>query len=132
GRRPGGVQLRRERTTERLGMRRMLQHERALQVAAAVQPGGQLEVPLEQGAGTAKDVENVIIIHARGAPPPTRLRSGARRLAILAPAAGASHLRSVSSNRLRIRLYSSAQLVSSVKEWFSTGYGCTDQLSFRS
>ena len=33
---------------ERFGRLRMLQHERALQVARAVQPGGEAEVALEQ------------------------------------------------------------------------------------
>ena len=35
----------------------MLQHERALQVAGAVQPGGQAEVALEQRAGPAEQIE---------------------------------------------------------------------------
>src|SRR3954467_5847391 len=39
---------------------------------------------------------------------------------------------SVSSKSLRILLYSSAQLVSSSKPWFSTGNGATDQFCLRS
>jgi hypothetical protein len=41
---------------ERLGMDRMLQDERALEIARAVQPGRQAKVPLEQGALPAKDI----------------------------------------------------------------------------
>ena len=43
-----------DRAAERLGLRRMLQHERALQVAGAVQAGGQAEMPFEQRAGRRK------------------------------------------------------------------------------
>ncbi len=44
----------------RLGMGWMLQDERALQVPWTMQPGGQPEVSLEQGAGLAKAVEDRI------------------------------------------------------------------------
>ena len=50
---------------ERLGVRRMLQHERALQVAGAVQAGGQTEMAVEQRAGASEQVEKLVAGHAR-------------------------------------------------------------------
>ena len=47
-------------------MRRMLQHERALQVAGAVQPGRQPEVALEQRAGFAKQRQDGVDVQAPG------------------------------------------------------------------
>ena len=41
-----------------LGLARILQHERALQVAGAVQSGGEPEMPFVQGPEAAEDVEN--------------------------------------------------------------------------
>jgi hypothetical protein len=58
-----GAQQLAERTTECFGVRRVLQHERALQVAAAVQPRRQAEVPLEQRARFAKEFEDRVLIH---------------------------------------------------------------------
>ena len=43
-----------------LGLARVLQHERALQVAWAVQAGGQPEVPFEQGADAPEEIEHGI------------------------------------------------------------------------
>ena len=48
---------------ECFGVDGMLQHERALQVAAAVQAGRQPEVPIEQGAGAAVEVEQLVACH---------------------------------------------------------------------
>ena len=42
---------------------RILQDQRALQVAIAVQPGRQPEVPVEQGAGVPEQIENVCLGH---------------------------------------------------------------------
>ena len=47
-----------ERGAAGLGLARVLQHQRALQVPGAVQAGGQPEVAFEQGADAAKEVEN--------------------------------------------------------------------------
>ena len=52
-----------DRPAERFGVRGMLQHERALQVAGAVQAGRQAEVPVEQGAGAAEEVEQFVACH---------------------------------------------------------------------
>ena len=46
-------------TPQRFRVRRMLQHKRALQIAWAVQPGRESEMPLEQRAGTAEQLEKV-------------------------------------------------------------------------
>ena len=46
-----------DRAAERFGVRRMLQDERALQVAGAVQAGGQAEVSVEQRAGFPEEIE---------------------------------------------------------------------------
>ena len=53
----------RERRAERFGLARMLQHERALQVAGAVQSGRQAEVALEERARAAKAVEDGRGVH---------------------------------------------------------------------
>ena len=45
---------------ERLGVRRVLQHQRALQVPGAVQPGGQAEVAFEQGARSPEQIEQFV------------------------------------------------------------------------
>ena len=45
--------------SERLRMLRVLQHERALQSTRTVQPGGEPEASLQQGAGTAKQIEEL-------------------------------------------------------------------------
>ena len=50
-------------TTQRFGVRRILQHQRALEIAAAVQSGGQAEVAVEQGAGAAEQVEQFVASH---------------------------------------------------------------------
>ena len=52
-----------KRGTERLGFTRMLQHQRALQIAGAVQPGGQSEVAFEQGAGLSENRQNFGFSH---------------------------------------------------------------------
>ena len=49
----GRAQPFRQRTPERLGVDGMLQDERGLQIARTVKPGGQPEMPLEQGARLA-------------------------------------------------------------------------------
>ena len=49
-----------ERAAERFGVRRVLQHERALQIAGAVQAGGQAEMSVEQGAGFPEQIEQVV------------------------------------------------------------------------
>ena len=49
---------RRERATERLGVFRVLQHERALQVSAAVQPRRQPEVTFEKRTRLAEEREH--------------------------------------------------------------------------
>ena len=57
----GRLQVRvrvRQRVAERVGELGILQHERALQVAVAVQPGRQPEVPFEQRAGLAEQIED--------------------------------------------------------------------------
>jgi hypothetical protein len=90
---------------ERLRMLRMLEHERALQIAAAVQTRREPEMPFEQRAAKPKKRQNVVRCHF-----PLRF----------------------SSNSFKIRLYSSAQLVSSVNAWFSTGYAASSQFSFLS
>src|SRR5437762_11000421 len=81
---------------------RVLQDQRALKVRAAMKTRRQTEMPLEQRVRLAEEIQDVY-----------------------------QCLR-FSSNSLRILLYSSAQLVSSVKLWFSIGYGATSQLSLRS
>jgi hypothetical protein len=53
----------RDRAPELLGKRGVLQHERALQIAIAVQSGRQLEVPLEQRARLAEKIENLTVSH---------------------------------------------------------------------
>src|ERR1700738_4752189 len=54
----------RDRAAEHLGVLRMLQHERALQIAGAVQPGGQPEVPVEQCARPAVEIKKLVARHA--------------------------------------------------------------------
>ena len=49
-----------ERAAERFGVLRVLQHERALQIAGAVQAGGQAEVAVEQRAGAPEQIEQVV------------------------------------------------------------------------
>ena len=56
-----------ERAAERLGVSGMLQHERALQVARAVQSRRQPEMSFEQRGGAAEQVEQFVTSHA-GAP----------------------------------------------------------------
>ena len=48
------------RLPARLGIGRMLEHQRTLQVAGAVQPRRQAEVSLEQRAGAAEPLEDGI------------------------------------------------------------------------
>ena len=48
---------------ERLGVLRMLQHERALQVAGAVEAGGQTEVAFEQRARAPEQIEEFVAGH---------------------------------------------------------------------
>ena len=47
-----------QRPAERLGVRRMLEHERALEIAAAVQARREAEVPFQKGAGGAEEIED--------------------------------------------------------------------------
>ena len=92
----------RDRAAERLRVLRVLQHERALQVAGAVQPRRQPEVAVEQRPRPAEQIKKLVARHvSAGSGPRVPLKR--------------------SSNSFRIRLYSSAQLVSSSKPWFSTG-----------
>jgi hypothetical protein len=44
---------------------RVLQHERALQIARAVETGGQAEVSFQQTAGSAKEIEQFVAGHIR-------------------------------------------------------------------
>ena len=48
---------------QRLGARGVLEHQRALQVAGAVQAGGEPEVALEEGARLPKHAQDVAIVH---------------------------------------------------------------------
>ena len=48
---------------ERRGVRRMLQHERRLQIAGAVQPRRQAEMPLEIRAGPAIQLQRFVLFH---------------------------------------------------------------------
>ena len=62
----GGAQVAhaiRDRAAERLGLLRMLQHERALQIAGAVQPRGQTEVAFEQRARPAVQIKKLVACH---------------------------------------------------------------------
>ena len=52
-----------DRAAERLGLLRMLQHERALQVAGAVQPRRQAEVAFEQRARPAEQIKKLVACH---------------------------------------------------------------------
>ena len=52
-----------KRGAERLGLAWMLQHERALQIAGAVQSGRQTEVPFEKSAGLSKNCQNFGFSH---------------------------------------------------------------------
>ena len=54
---------RRHRRAERRGPRRVLEHQRALQVARAVQAGRELEMPLQQGAGVPEALQQVVGMH---------------------------------------------------------------------
>ena len=54
-----------DRAPERLGVIRVLQHERALQVAGAVQAGGQPEVPFEERPGSAEEIEQRVAFHQK-------------------------------------------------------------------
>ena len=54
-----------ERAAERFRTCGLLQHEGTLQVAGAVEPGAQAEVPFEQGAGAAKQGQNLVVGHRR-------------------------------------------------------------------
>ena len=93
-RRAGVVKRRGKGPAQRLGVTRMLQDQRALQVSRAVQAGRQSKMSFEQRARLAEQSQDID---------------------------GIRHFLNVSSKSCRIRLYSSAQLVSSVKLWFSTG-----------
>ena len=53
-----------EGAAERLRVGRMLQHERALQVAGAVKPGRQAEVAFEQRARAAEQIEQLVSCHS--------------------------------------------------------------------
>ena len=59
-----------ERLSEPAGQLGMLQHERGLQVAFAVQSRGEAEVPFEQCAGLAKEIEHGVGIHQLAFPVP--------------------------------------------------------------
>ena len=57
------------RAAERFGVRGMLQDERALQIAGAVQAGGQTEMPFEQRARLPEQIEQIVSRHhAIGSP----------------------------------------------------------------
>ena len=51
------------RRAERLGAGRMLQHQRALQIAGTVEARGQPEVPFEQGPGLPEVAQDVGVVH---------------------------------------------------------------------
>ena len=51
------------RAAERLGLLRVLQHQRALQIARAVQPGGQTEVTFEQRARSPVQIKKLVACH---------------------------------------------------------------------
>src|SRR4029077_9690088 len=102
---------------------RVLQHQGALQVAGTVQARGETEVAIEQRARAAVHVEKLVARHVHVG----RFHHVLRLTAAALPAAVR-----FSSNSFRIRRYSSAQLVSSSKPWFSTGNGAIDQFSLRS
>ena len=53
-----------QRGPEPFGKIRILQHERALQISVAVQAGRQPEMPVEQCAGMAEQIENVGVGHS--------------------------------------------------------------------
>src|SRR6185295_4508187 len=63
-RRPQITGALRDRAAQRLGMLRMLQHQRALQIARAVQARGQPEVSVEQRARAAIEIEEIVARHA--------------------------------------------------------------------
>ena len=78
-------------------------------------------MPFEKGAGPAEEVEDFLLIHAaqvyrRLFPTPAVASAFPSQFVALPFLA-----RSVVSNSFRMRLYSSAQLVCSVKPCFSTG-----------
>ena len=102
----------RERVAERVGELGILQHERTLQVPIAVQPGRQPEMPFEQRAGPAEQIENGL----GSTTSPFRC------------VACAGCPRTVSGSACTRRPSSSLPS----KPWFSTGYGATDQFSLRS
>ena len=52
-----------ERAPQRGGVLRVLQHERALEVATAVQTRGETEMPLQQSAGFLEELEDVFLRH---------------------------------------------------------------------
>ena len=52
-----------QRQAERFGELRELEHQRALQIAVAVQARRQPEMPLEQRAGLPEQIEHRILIH---------------------------------------------------------------------
>src|SRR6266545_720286 len=148
------LEARGKRTPQLFGEVRVLQHERALQVPIAVKPRRKLEVPFEQCTGLPEEIKNFVICHlSSGEYRPSNANPSGRfpRTPSLAPLAGArcpapfrsrhgvvldggavKPLRRCSSNNLRIRLYSSAQLDARSKPWFSTGYGASSQFSLRS
>jgi hypothetical protein len=49
-----------DRTAERFGVLRVLQHQRTLEIPGAVQAGRQAEVAVEQGAGFPEEIEEVV------------------------------------------------------------------------
>ena len=49
--------------TERLGVARPHQHQRALQITGAMEPRGQLEMPFEQRARLAEQGQHVVFSH---------------------------------------------------------------------
>ena len=52
-----------QRVSKRLGELRVLEHQRALQVAIAVQARRQPEMPLEERTGLPEQIEHAILIH---------------------------------------------------------------------
>ncbi len=53
----------RQRGAQRIGKLRVLQDERALQIALAVQPGREPEMPFEERTRLPEKIENGLLIH---------------------------------------------------------------------
>ena len=55
----------REGAGQGLGVGRVLEHQRTLQIAGAVKPGGQSKVAFEQGARSPKQLQDVVVGHGK-------------------------------------------------------------------